>query len=180
MLDTGRRESLGAGLVIPTDVMNLVAITLLLEDAGTIVVIDVDLMFVVHIDGADPAISVDSDGSDSTSARSDLDSLLLLTSAGIPGEDGGLEASLTGDGSLTVGADTDAHNIIGVMVLVICDVLGGVFNFTTTEELLGVGLLIKNDTEGSSHVDSLSFRVIVDVLSGISASVTIDVLELVG
>jgi len=65
------------------------------------------------------------------------------------------------------------------MVHVICDVFGSVFNFTTTEELLGVGLLIKNDTEGSSHVDSLSFRVIVDVLSGISASVTIDVLELV-
>lgn len=180
MLDTGRRESLGTGLVVPTDVMDLVGITLLLEDAVTIVVIDVDLMFVVKIDSADPAFRVDSDGLDSTSALSDLHSLLLLTGLGIPSEDGRLIASLTRDSSSTVGAHTDAHNIIGMVVHVISDILSRAVNFTTTKEFLGVGLGVKNDTEGSGHVNGLSTGVEVDVLLGVSASVTIDVLEIVG
>jgi len=180
VLDTGRRESLGAGLVIPTDVMDLVGITLLLEDALTIVVIDVDLMFVVKIDSANPAIRVDSDGFDSTSTLSDLNSLLLLTSLGIPGEDGRLAAILARDSSSTVGANTGAQNIISMVFHVISDVLSSAINLTATKEFLGVVLVVKNDTKGSSHVDGLSTGVEVDVLLGVSASVTIDVLEIVG
>lgn len=159
--------------------MDLVCVTLLLEDEVARGIEDVGLMLVVHIDGADPALSVNGDGSDTTSALGDLDSLLLLACAGIPCEDGWLGAALTGDGSLALWADADAQDIIGVMILVVGDVLGSVFDLTATEEFLGVGLRVKNDTESSGHVDSLAVLVPVDVLLGVSASVTINVLEVV-
>jgi len=180
VLDTSGGESLGAGLGIPGTVVDLVGVTLRLEDGVTRVVVDVDLMFVVEIDSGDPALSVDCDSSDTTSALGDLDSLLLLTGVGVPGEDGGLGADLTGDSGLSVGADADAHDIIGVMLGVVGNVLGGVVDLATTEECLGVGCSVENDTEGGSHVDGLTLGVPVDVLSGVGASVTIDVLESVG
>lgn len=65
-------------------------------------------------------------------------------------------------------------------VLVVSNFLGGVVDFTTTEELLGVAGGVKDDTEGSSHVSGLLVGVPVGVLTGVSASVTVDVLELVG
>ena len=65
------------------------------------------------------------------------------------------------------------------MVLVIGDILGSVSDLTTTEELLGVGLTVEDDTEGGSHVDSLSSAVEVDILLGVGASVAVDVLKLV-
>ena len=179
VLHTSSGESLAAWLGVPADVMDLVGVTLLLDDLVAIVVEDVDLMLVVEIDGADPSIVVDSDGGDATGALGDLYSLLLLASAGVPGEDGGLGADLTGDGGLTLRADADAHNIIGVMVLVIGDVLGSVVDFTATEELLGVRLAVEDNTESSGHVDGLTVGVPVAVLLGVGASVTIDVLELV-
>ena len=66
------------------------------------------------------------------------------------------------------------------MVLVIGDILGSVSDFTPTEKLLGIGSTVKDDTEGSSHVNSLSLAVEVDVLLGVCASVSVDVLKLIG
>ena len=54
-----------------------------------------------------------------------------------------------------------------------------VFDLATTEEFLGVGTVIEDDTKSSSHVDSVSHNVEVDVLSAVGASVSIDVLEVV-
>ena len=179
MLLTSGRESLATGLVVPADVVNHVGITLLLENLVALVVEDVDLMFVVEIHSSNPAVVVDGASFDTTSALGDLDSLLLLTSARVPGEDGGLGADLSGDGGSACVVYANAHNIIGVMSLVIGDVLGRVVDLTTTEEFLGVGLGVKDDTEGGGHVDSGASVVPVDVLLGVSASVTIDVLEVV-
>jgi len=179
VLDTSGGESLATGLGVPADVVNLVGITLLLHDLIAIVVEDVDLMFVVEIHSTDPSLVVDSDGGDATGTLGNLDSLLLLTGAGVPLEDGGLGADLSGDGGLALGADANAHNIIGVMVLIVGDVLGRGIDLTTTEELLGVGLGVQDDTEGGGHVDGAASGVPVDVLTGVSASVAIDVLEVV-
>ena len=66
------------------------------------------------------------------------------------------------------------------MFLVIGDILGSVSDFTATKELLGVGSTVKDDTEGSSHVNSLSLAVEVDVLLGVGASVAVNILKLVG
>jgi hypothetical protein len=66
------------------------------------------------------------------------------------------------------------------MLHVIGDILGSVFDLTATEELLGVRSTVEDDTEGSSHVDSLSSTVEVDVLLGVGASVSVDVLKCVG
>ena len=179
VLDTGSRESLAAWLFVPANVMDLVGVTLLLHDLVARVVEDVDLMLVVEIDGSNPAITVDCDSSDTTGALGDLDSLLLLSGACVPGEDGRLGADLTGNSGLALRADTDAHNIIGVMLHVIGNVLGSGLDLTATEEFLGVGCWVKNDTEGSSHVDSLVIAVEVDVLLAVSATVAVDVLEIV-
>ena len=136
-------------------------------------------MFVVKIDGSDPALGVDGNSLDTTSTLGDLDSLLHVTSAGVPFEDGGLGANLTRDGSGTRFVDSDAHDIIGVVLQVVGDVFGGAFNLTTTEELLGVGRGVQNDTKSGGHVSGLAIAVEVDVLSGVGATVAIDVLKLV-
>jgi hypothetical protein len=66
------------------------------------------------------------------------------------------------------------------MLLVIGNILGSVSDLTATEELLGVRSTVKDDTEGSSHVHSLSCAVEVDVLLGVGASVAVNVLKCVG
>jgi len=159
--------------------VNLVSVTLLLHHLVAVVVEDVHLMLVVQIDSSDPAFRVDGDGGDATSAFGDLYSLLLLAGASVPGEDGGLGAGLAGDSGVTSGVHTDAHHIIGVVVLVIGDVLGRVLDLTATEELLLVGGDVEDDTEGGSHVDSLVLAVPVHVLLRVSAAVAIDVFEVV-
>ena len=121
-------------------------------------------MLVVQIDSSDPAIGVDGDGGDATSALSNLYSLLFLAGAGVPREDGGLGADLAGDSGVATRVNTDAHHIIGVVVLVIGDVLGSVVNLAASEEFLGVGRDVEDDTQGSSHVDSLALVVPVNVL----------------
>ena len=178
VLDTDGSETLGIG--VPTAVEDLVGVTLLLPDAVAVSVVDVDLVLVVHVNGADPSVLGDAHSGDSAGTLSDLDSLHLLASAGVPLEDGGAGAVLAGDSGHTLGAESDRENIIGVMVLVSSDVLGSHVDFTRSEELLGVALAVEDDTEGGSHVDSLGVAVPVDVLLGVGASVAVDVLEGVG
>ena len=179
MLNAGSGESLAAWLGVPADVMDLVSVTLLLHDLVATVVEDVDLMLVVEIHGSNPAITVDCDGGDTTGALGNLYSLLLLAGASVPGEDGRLGANLAGNGSLALRADTDAHNVISVVVHVVCDVFRRVFDLTTAEELLGVAGGVENDTESGSHVDSLALAVPVDVLLAVGATIAVDVLEFV-
>jgi len=66
------------------------------------------------------------------------------------------------------------------MIQIIGNLFGCVVNFAASEESLAVGFLIKNDTETSSHVNNLSIRVEVNILSAILAPVSINVLKLVG
>ena len=178
VLDTGGAELLG--VVVPADVVDLVGITLLLPDTVASLVEDVDLVFVVEIHSGDPAVLGDAHGSDTTGTLSDLDSLHLLSSACVPLEDSGGGTVLSGDSDLALVADGDREDVIGVMVRVSGDVLGGHVDFTGSEELLGVGVAVKDNAEGGSHVDSLTVAVPVDVLLGVSASVAVDVLKSVG
>ena len=60
---------------------------------------------------------------------------------------------------------------------IIGNILGGVVDLTTSEELLGVGTGIKDDTKGGSYVDGLASRVKVNVLSRVCASVSIDIFK---
>jgi len=180
VLDTGGGKSGGTRLGIPGDVVDFVGITLLLEDAVALTIIAVHLMFVVEIGGGDVTFSVDGDGVDATGALCDLDTEALLASAGVPSEDGWLGADLTRDSHLSLGAESDGHDVVGVMVLIVGDVLGGVLDLTTTEEFLGVGFVVKDDTEGGSHVDGVTLAIPVAVLLGVAAAVAIDVLKSVG
>jgi len=63
------------------------------------------------------------------------------------------------------------------MITIVGDLLGGVFDLTATEELLGVSLRVKDNTEGSCHVDRSIVTVEENVLSAISASVAVNVLK---
>ena len=180
MLDTGGGKSGGTWLSIPSYVVDLVGVTLLLEDAVACRIIAVHLMFVVEIGGGDETFSVDGDGIDATGALRDLDTERLLTSAGVPSEDGWLGADLTGDSPFSLGAESDGHDVVSVMFLIVSDVLGGVLDLTTTEEFLGVGSVFKDDSEGGSHVDGVTVAVPVAVLLGVTAAVAIDVLKSVG
>lgn len=136
-------------------------------------------MLVVEINGSNPAVTVDCDSGDTTGALGNLYSLLLLAGASVPGEDGRLGADLAGDSSLALGADTDAHNVISVVVHVVGNIFGRVIDLTTTEELLGVGGDVENDTESSSHVDGLAIAVPVDVLLAVGATIAVDVFEVI-
>jgi len=126
-------------------------------------------MLVVEIDGSDPSIIVDSDGLDATGAFANLNSLLFFASAGVPGEDSRRRASLSGNSSLAAGIDTNAQNIICVMVHIISDILGRAVDLTATEKLLSVSgdasqihlelvdnLGVQNDTEGGGVVDGMT------------------------
>lgn len=62
-------------------------------------------------------------------------------------------------------------------LLVVGNVLGSVVDLAATEELLGVGVGVQDDSEGSSHVDGMAMVVEVDVLARVSASVTVHVLK---
>ncbi len=137
-------------------------------------------MFVVEIGSADPSLRVHGNSLDTTGTLGNLDTLLLLASACVPGEDGGLGADLARDTSVARGVHTEAHDVIGVMVLIVGDVLGSGLNLATTEEFLRVRVLVKDNTESGSHVDSVALTIPVCVLLGVGATVTIDVLESVG
>jgi hypothetical protein len=71
------------------------------------------------------------------------------------------------------------HDIIGVMVEVIGNLLRFVFDWATSKEGLGVRFLIEDDAEASSHIDDLTIWVVVHILTGVLTSVSINVLELV-
>lgn len=64
-------------------------------------------------------------------------------------------------------------------MFIVGNILSSVVDETTTEELLGVGAVIEDDTEGGGHVDGLAGGVEVDVLSGVSASVTVHIVQVV-
>lgn len=62
-------------------------------------------------------------------------------------------------------------------LFVVGDVLGSVVDLTATEELLSVGVGVEDNTESSSHIDGLSVGVEVNVLTRVSAPVTVHVLK---
>lgn len=180
MLDTSGGESLAAGLVVPCDVEDLVLVTLVLEDHLTLAVVAVDVVIVVDINSADHVLGVDVASGNTTSALANLHAVFLLACHSAPGEDGGGGTSLAGDSNGLVGVDGNTHDVVGVMVGVLSNVLGGAIDLAATEEFLGVVGVVKDDTESSSHVDGVALSVEVDVLLGVSATVAVDVLESVG
>ena len=95
MLDTTGHEASGARFGIPSDIVNLVLVTLLLEGLVAAWIKHKDVMVVVEISSSDPAVGVDGDTVDTTGALSELHSLFLSTRDGIPREDGGLGADLS-------------------------------------------------------------------------------------
>jgi len=137
-----------------------------------------DVMVVVEIDGSEHGVVFGPADSLDTSCTL-LEFVLgdLLTSGGVPDKDSGSGANLARDGKLSVGANINGGDIVVVTILVIASLLGTVLNLTTTEELLGVGVVVKDDTEGSSHVDGLTVHVDEAVLARVGASVTVDVLK---
>ena len=96
-------------------------------------------MVIVEISSRHPAIGIDSDTVNTTRTLSELHSLFLLASDGIPGEDGRLGADLSRGSSASSGVYLQAHDVVSVMVLVIGDILGCIGDLTATEEFLGVG-----------------------------------------
>ena len=99
VLNTSRCESLRVGLGIPADIVNLVGITLLLEDSVSCLVEAVHLMFVVEIYSSDHSCIIYGYGGDTTSSLGNFDSVLFLSRNGVPSEDGGSSTRLTGDTS---------------------------------------------------------------------------------
>jgi len=100
-----------------------------------------------------------------------------LSSLGTPGEHSRSRADLSRNSGASVRGHSDSHDIVSVMITIVGDLLGGVFDLTATEELLGVSLRVKDNTEGSCHVDRSIVTVEENVLSAISASVAVNVLK---
>ena len=66
MLDTIGHEASGAGLCLPSGVVNLVLVAFLLEDMGASVIKHKDVMVVVETSSSDPALGVDRNAVDAT------------------------------------------------------------------------------------------------------------------
>ena len=181
MLGTSSGEGSGTRLGGEAHIVDLVGVTLLLgHESASLSVEHVQVMLVVEINGSDEGTALgDGNGGDTSASLGELETVELLTSAGVPGEHDGGGSNLTGDGDLSLGADLDGHDVVGVLVLVVSNLLGGVVDFASTEEFLGVGGNIKNNTNGSSHVSGLLVLVPVHVLARVSASVAVHVLKLV-
>lgn len=137
-------------------------------------------MVVVSIDASDlGAVLVERAGSDSSGSLGELGTALLLSSDGVPGEQNWGGSVLTGDSGVTSVVDLAAEDIVGVSIEVAGRHLGRLLDFAATEELLGVVSVAEDNAECGSHVDGVALAVEVAVLLGVSASVSIDVLELV-
>ena len=106
----------------------------------------------------------------------------LLTGLGVPDKDSGALADLTSDSSrsITSNVDVHGHDVVAMMVGRGSSLLRFVLDLATTEEPLGVFILVEDDTEASSHIADVTSGVVVDSHSRVLASVAIDVLELVG
>ena len=146
--------------------MNLVGVTLFFHDkVSRCNFVDKESVIVVEANASNVgAIRGDRDGLDSTHALGELESLFERSINSTPCEHDGCATNLSGNSHLSSVANLDAHDIVGVSDLVGGVVLGGIVDLATTEELLGVGGLIEDNTESSSHVDSLSVGVVVNVL----------------
>lgn len=87
--------------------------------------------------------------------------------------------TLSSDTKVSLGADVDGHDIVSVMILISGDVLGSAVDLATSEEFLGVGRWVENNSKGGSEVGNASALGEVDVLSRVNGSVPVDVLEVV-
>lgn len=63
---------------------------------------------------------------------------------------------MSGNSSLAAGIDTNAQNIICVMVHIVRNILGRAVDLTATEKLLSVRRGVQNDTEGGGVVDGMT------------------------
>lgn len=179
MFDTSSGESLGAWLLRPLDIHDTVGTTLVRHDeVTTLHVENVDIVVVVEIDASEHGVVLGpTDSLDTSGTLLEFELVLLLTSSGIPNEDSGSGANLARYGKLSVGAQIDGGDIVVVTILIIASLLGAVLNLTTTEELLGVGVVVKDDTKSSGHVNDLTILVNETVLARVRASVTVDVVK---
>jgi len=162
--------------------MDLVGVSLSFHDTrATAGVKHMEAVVIGQIDtGNEGIILRDSTCGNSTGALWQLVALLLLSRACVPGEHRGGRANLSSDCGVAVSVHEDAHDIIGVMVLVVCSLFGGVIDFTATKELLGVAFSVEDHTESGGHIDWFVFLVEIDILSAVGTSVAIDILQFVG
>jgi len=179
MLVTNGTESSGSWLLGELNIIDLVGITLGLQARSTGANIkDVDLVFVVKIDTSDKLLVIrDSTSIDSSGTLANLEFLDLLTSLSVPKEQRGGGTNLTGKSHLSLGANVNGHDVVSMSIIVVSLLLGLVFDFTTTEEFLGVSVVVKDNTKSSSHIADLAVGVKEDVLSCVSASVSVNVVQ---
>jgi len=104
MLDTSSGESLGSWLLRPLDIHDTVGTTLIRHDESTLLnVEDMDIVVVVEINTSEHGVVLGpTDSLDTSSTLLELKLVQLLTSGGIPHEDGGSVANLTRYGKLSV------------------------------------------------------------------------------
>lgn len=152
------------------------------ECFSTLSVEDGDVVVVTPVGGGDE-LGVAGDGASGNcpGVLCELRPEPLLAGLSVPHEDCRPLANLASDGPLSaaVRVHIHGHDIVGVMVQIIGHLLGFVLDFATTKELLGVRLLVQDDSEASSHVDDFAFWVIVHVLPRVLTPIPIHVLKTV-
>ena len=177
-------ESVGSLSAVKGNIEDLVSGSLLHELALTSGSVEaVHAMVVMEISGGNEGgVGGDVDGRNTAGATGELHALHHLAGASVPGEDSGGAADLSSDANLALSADTNGHDVVGVGLAVVGNVLGSVVNFASTEELLlgRAALVVEDNAEGGGHVDYLVLAVEVDVLTRVGGAVSEDVLELVG
>lgn len=164
-------------VLAPADVVNLVGVSLVhkfLLTRGSVEY--VDTMVGRHVDTSKlTSVAVEPDALEAISTLVKDSTSLLLSSDSIPDEDHRDRSTLSGDS--VVSKNVDAHDVVVVTVHLTSGFSSTVFNFTSTEEFLGVTLGVEDDTESSGHVDNVSCSVEVNVLARVSTSVSVNVLE---
>jgi len=183
MLAASSGKVLGTFGSVESQVQDLVVGAIFAPLKFTFRAVIVDFVVVVQISSSNHStVNRDAASTHSTGAAGKLESLHLLTSAGVPEEHNGLVAILTSKNCSTALRHSKSSDIISVTIIIISNVLGSVVDFTSTEEflLLRRTILIKNDAEGSSHIDNFAVFVHVTVLARVGTAVTQDVIKSIG
>lgn len=181
VLLAGSCKALGSLACVEREIKNPVGVAVIAHHLLCVGCLeDVDLVLVTVIDTTNAIpVSRDRTCNDTLAAFWKLEALDLFSGASIPEEHDRGVVDLTSESSRAISTDGDAHDVVGVLLVVSSMGLVSGLSGLGTEEALSVGILIKYDTEASCNIHCLVFAVVVKVLARIRRSVTVGVLEFV-
>jgi hypothetical protein len=169
MLGSGRPQVIAARFFGESQVYNRVWATFLCEAHAAIRYLEDTDHVIIALVSSSNILTIWRDSACCNGSRVfwKLESSFLLGCLGIPHKTRGGFTDLSGDSPLSVSSSVDihAHDVVIVMRLVTSNLLGRVFDFTTSEKGLSVRWLIEDHTKACGHIADITVWVVVYVLT---------------